>query len=352
MTGTDEVLVRVALLEAGLALAVVALVTGHAATASWRTRHLEPRLRAARATVDAKLDDDEGAAVDAVLSLPVAWQIRLLADLARALGGDRLGRLSAVARRAGLVARAERWCRRPWWGRRLRGARLLTALDAGERTMPALLGDRRPQVRAQAAEWAGARRGPELIAPLIGMLDDPETVCRFAVKDALLRIGAPVVPELTRHLSTSPEGRLHDALDVATGVADPGLLEAALRHGRSPDPDIRAKSARLLTAIGGRRAVERLTELLEDEAATVRAAAAAGVGRLGHWHAASALHARLADRSWDVRLSAATALRSLGAPGQLLLRRALAHPDPFARDMARHVLGLPGAAADTAVSGP
>ena len=347
MTGAEWELGRIALVEAALALAAVVLLAGHATVVAWRARRLEPRLRAARATFDATPGDD-GPVLDAVLSLPVAWQIRLFADLARALSGERLRRLSALAGRAGLIGRAERWCRRGRWGRRLRGARLLTALDAGERTMPSLLDDRRPEVRAQAAEWAGARRDRKLIVRLIGLLDDPETVCRFAVKDALLRIGGPVVPELARHLSTSSGGHLHDALDVASGVADPRLLEVALRHGCSPDPGLRARSARLLAAIGGQQAAERLAELLADEDAAVRAAAAAGVGRVGHWRAASALHACLADPAWEVRLAAATALSSLGAPGRLLLRRALAHPDPFARDMARHLVELPGSDARTA----
>ena len=41
------------------------------------------------------------------------------------------------------------------WGTRLRGARVLTLLRSGETVVPLLFDDPRPEVRAQAAQWAG-----------------------------------------------------------------------------------------------------------------------------------------------------------------------------------------------------
>jgi len=52
----------------------------------------------------------------------------------------------------------------------------------------------------------------------------------------------------------------------------------------------------------------------------------------------------LRDQAWVVRREAALALRAMGAPGTLLLRRALTSDDRFAADMAKQVLGLPGTA--------
>ena len=65
------------------------------------------------------------------------------------------------------------------------------------------------------------------------------------------------------------------------------------------------------------------------------------LGRIGHWPAAPALAKRLQDPAWLVRRNAALALRSLGAPGELLLGRALREDDRFARDIARQTLDLP-----------
>jgi hypothetical protein len=64
-----------------------------------------------------------------------------------------------------------------------------------------------------------------------------------------------------------------------------------------------------------------------------------------HWQAASALFDCMRDSAWRVRKDSALALRSIGAPGTLFLRRALKSDDRFAADMAQQVLDLPAAAA-------
>ncbi|MEP6551019.1 MAG: HEAT repeat domain-containing protein, partial [Gemmatimonadales bacterium] len=76
----------------------------------------------------------------------------------------------------------------------------------------------------------------------------------------------------------------------------------------------------------------------------VRGAAAHGLGRMQHWQAASSLAECLRDSAWRVRREAGLALRAIGAPGTLFLRRALKGNDGFASDMAQQVLDLPTAA--------
>jgi HEAT repeat protein len=100
--------------------------------------------------------------------------------------------------------------------------------------------------------------------------------------------------------------------------------------------------AELAGTTGVEQSTEVLLQMLSDGAPVVRAAAAQGLGRLGYWPAVQALRLALADSAWLVRQSAALALRSLGAPGLLLLRAALEDPDRFARDMAGQVLDQPG----------
>jgi hypothetical protein len=342
-----DVLPVVAMVEAGLLALSVALLVGHAALAKRRARRLRPRLRAARTAAAGSLD---GPGVDTeaarrIAALPGRWQVRLVGDLARQLDGERSRRLTDLATHVGLVERAERWCGQRRWWRRLWGARLLTALGAGTPRVLDLLADPRPEVRAQAAEWAGGQHGAEPIRRLLELLDDERPLCRFAVKDALLRHGGAASAPIAEYLADGSAGRPEEALEVATGVAGPGLLEPAVAHAGSADPAVRAQAAALLGAIGGSVATERLTTLIDDEDAAVRAAAAASLGRLGHWPAAVRLQVRLADPAWAVRRAAALALREMGAPGVLLLRRAREHPDRFARDMAQQVLDLPGARA-------
>jgi HEAT repeat protein len=114
-----------------------------------------------------------------------------------------------------------------------------------------------------------------------------------------------------------------------------------LRLSEDPIASARALAAELLGALGGAESAARLEALLHDENAAARAAAATAVATLAHWRAAPALAALLRDPAWDVRRAAGLALRALGAPGAILLRRAKDDADPFASDMARQVLDLP-----------
>jgi hypothetical protein len=336
-------LVAVALLEAALlALAAGALV-GRAVVGRRRERRLEPRLRHTRVAAAASLNRPglDDAVVAEVAALPRALQIRLVSELARQVDGAQRRRLAGLADALGLVALAEGWCRRRRWWLRLRGARLLSALDTGNGAVVlALFADPRAEVRAQAAEWAAQQPGDGPIGHLLELLDDPRPVCRFAVKDALLRHGFAAEEPIARYLARS-EPRPHEALEVAAGIAGPRFLPAGMRYAGAEDPAVRARAAVLLGGIGGAEAVARLTALLGDDEADVRAAAATALGRLAHWPAAGALSERLADPAWAVRRAAGLALRDIGAPGLLLLRRSLTMPDRFGRDMARQILDLP-----------
>ncbi|HEV7845153.1 MAG TPA: HEAT repeat domain-containing protein, partial [Thermoleophilaceae bacterium] len=235
---------------------------------------------------------------------------------------------------------AEVWCRRRRWWLRLRGVRLLSALGAGGPAVLELFADPRAEVRAQAAEWAAQQPGEAPLERLLELLDDPRELCRFAVKDALLRRGGAAAEPIARHLARAG-ARPHEALEVAAGIAEPRFLPAAAAHTAAPDAEVRALAASLLGAVGGAEAVERLVALLDDEDAAVRAAATTALARLRHWPAAGPIAERLGDPAWAVRRAAGLGLRELGAPGLLLLRHALDAPDRFARDMARQVLDLP-----------
>ena len=217
-------------------------------------------------------------------------------------------------------------------------------LGGGEAAVPALLYDPRPEVRAQAVEWAAFHPAPVVIERLIELLGDPEALCRFSAKDSLMRIGRPVAPRLAAHLAARPRGGLHAALEVAAGLAQPIFLAPALALCDDADPRTRELAARLVGAVGGSQASETLTALLADPAPTVRATAAQALGRLGERRSAPALARSLGDEDPEVRLEAALALRGVGGPGIVSLRRALRDGDGVARDMARHVLDLPAPA--------
>ena len=282
--------------------------------------------------------------VELLRNLPESVQETVFIETSRNLTGSGKERLRFVAREVSLLERAQKMCESRFWTRRLRGTRLLSRLDVVDSKVTSLLTDRHPAVRAQAAEWAAAQPSEPIIAAMLEMLADPATQARFAVQDALLRMGVIVAEPLAAYLETHTGSPAESGLRVAEAVAGPTFRTAAIRHSSSELAPVRVAATNLLGAIGDAPAAERLTALLKDSDSRVRAAAAHGLGRMQYWQSGSQLAESLRDSTWRVRREAGLALRAIGAPGALLLRRALKGDDRFASDMAQLVLDLPEAA--------
>jgi hypothetical protein len=265
-------------------------------------------------------------------------------ETSRNLTGSGKERLRFVAREVSLLDRARKLCESRLWTRRLRGTRLLSRMDVVDPIVAKLLTDRHAAVRAQAAEWAAAQPSEPIIAAMLQMLADPATQARFAVQDALLRMGGIVAEPLAAYLETHTGPPAESGLRVAEALAGTAFRPAALRLSSNEHPRVRAAATTLLGAIGDAQSAERLTALLKDRDSRVRAEAAHGLGRMKHWQAGSQLAEGLCDSTWHVRREAGLALRAIGAPGALFLRRALKGQDRFAADMAQLVLDLPDAA--------
>ena len=333
--------------ELAVVLLGLALLVSHGLLSRVRDRVNRRRLKRGRRALAQALGvavaDQQPEDQVALSRLSVSQQTALIAELQPSLTLSQRRELANIGRGAAIEARGLRLSRSRRWRRRLRGARLLTLLGRGEQAMPALLADPSPPVRAQAAEWAAEHPSAEVVRDLVEMLVTSDPATRFAVKDALLRIRGPTLEPLIEALGTASGEAAARLLEVAQWLPDPRLADPAIRLAADPDERTRTEAVRLLGAIGGAEAVLALDGALVDRAAGVRAAAAEAHGRLGLWQATSRLAELLRDESWDVRSAAGRALRVLGSPGQLALRAMLDDEDRFAREMARHVLDLPGA---------
>ena len=282
--------------------------------------------------------------IETLKSLPPDVQVLAFLEISRNLTGTGKERLRFAAQQIGVIDRARKLCTSRLWQRRLRGARILSQLDVADPLVQALLADKHPAVRAQAAEWAASQPSVPVISSMLALLADQATQARFAVQNALLRMGSVVAEPLGVFLE-SQSGRAAEAgLRVAESLAEPSFGPSALRLSRAEDIGIRVAAAKLLGAIADAAAAERLMEMMGDVEARARAAAAEALGRMQHWQAGSRLATGLRDRTWRVRRESGLALRSIGAPGVLFLRRALKGDDRFAADMAQQVLDLPEAA--------
>lgn len=339
-------LVQVVAVESAIVVVGLALFLGHAVWGGLTAPRAARRLERGRHALHAALDQRGASTAELrpLSELPRRRQIELLAALAPSLAGEQRRLLTGIAEDLGILAYAAKRCRSRLWWRRLQGARLFTLLGSGHACVPALLDDPTPEVRAEAVRWAVEHHDDAIVERLLLMLDADEPPTRFAVKDALIRVGRSVTRHLARHLANPAGPSSAPALEVAVAVADSTLLPAGLRLCQDGAPRVRALAARLVGAVGGDPAMNTLMDLLRDDAAEVRAAAARTLGKAGHWPAAAPLSRLLGDSSWDVRRQAGMALRSLGSPGTLFLRRALSSEDPFAADAARQMLDLPESA--------
>lgn len=339
-----ELLIAVLAAEAAVFAAGLGLLVGHTAYRRARATRLRPRLHATRAMVAGALAGADYAPGLLPRLLPLDQAVLLLAEATRSVDVAARGRLVDLPDYHALRTRASRWCASRRWTCRLKGVRLMTILAAGEDVVPRLLDDPRAEVRSAAAMWTAHHPSSARVTRLVGMLDDGALSCRLTAQAALVRLGHRAVAPVNAHLTGPAPAAVPSALMVASRLNDPELRGPALAHRAHPDPAARAAVAALLASLGGRDAVGTLEDFLVDPAAAVRAAAATGLGALGHWPSAPLLALRLGDQAWEVRRAAALALSGLGGPGRLYLQRGLRSADPFAADMARHVLDLPGPA--------
>lgn len=343
----ESLLLAVSVAEAVLVGLTALAVLGSAVRLTLRDRRRRTcKARSIRNVVRAVELEELASDNDVLRSVPSWLQAEVVTELLSTLSGLRRRRLLRLAVEGGMASDGEHMCASRRWTRRLRGAHLLSVLGLSDETLAAMLDDTHPEVRAQAAEGMGDHPTGERVRRLLDLLRDPEPLVRFAGKDALLRIGRPAASPVAEHLSHLREDEVLDALDVAAGLAGPEFLDPALTLSSDARAAVRARAAHLLGAIGGSKSTETLGRMLQDPDAAPRAAAAECVGRLDHWPAAGLLADQLRDPDWSVRRTAALALRDLGAPGLIFLRRALGSEGPYASDIARQALGLPESADD------
>jgi HEAT repeat protein len=335
-------LLIVSVIVIGVAIAAVLItVTVSSLVESHRIR-VEPVLGAARRTVVTALSggESEFGAADACLSrLSERQVIAVLLDLAPSVTGESRSILEALGERAGVLTRARSGVKRHRWFTRLYSARVLTALGVESEELSRLLSDRSSEVRSQAAAWTVVAPNPESIGRLIGLLSDPDGLCRFAAQDALIRIGLPASEALIDALGTDDKEVTRRVLEIAAAMGDARFFRPAMTFTTDPSPTTRALAAAVLARTAEPNAGPALVALLDDQSEDVVLAAATGIGTLSFWPGATSIEPLLGHPSWELRKQAGLTLLSLGAPGTILLRTT-APGDGLAAEMAVQALQL------------
>lgn len=268
--------------------------------------------------------------------------LRVCLRILPSLDPDAIEGVRRGLKRWGLLDREVANLRHRSSGRRADACRVLGRLGYAP-AIPALierLEDPDPNVRQRAVAALGDLHAVEALDPIARMLDTTEGWTDLLAMMALSRIGSESVPRVGALLraSTSPamvKGLLQ--VTAQTGLAeDPELIRALAQH---QDPEVRVEAVRALGHLpANAESVDVCLAAMDDLAWPTRALAARSLGRLRDPRAIPRLERAMGDTAYWVRHHAGQALAALGEAGQSGLRRRLADPNPFVRDMATQML--------------
>ncbi len=187
-----------------------------------------------------------------------------------------------------------------------------------QRKVRVLIGDvaaDRPEVRLAAIAALGALQDPTVAPTLKARLADrlspvPE---RVAAARALAAAGDPAMAQALREASGASESAVRLAAFTAQLELRSTLPEDLTRWAQDTDPDVAGSGISVLAIQPDTTHAELLVRALDRHPnPAVRAAAAAGLGRLGEAADTGILTTALSDGSRQVQDAAAAALAELG----------------------------------------
>ncbi|MFP5224408.1 MAG: HEAT repeat domain-containing protein [Actinomycetota bacterium] len=332
-------------------LVIVSLIAGHALLLSFRERR---RMVPNRVALDALAMASVGGADARMRAVGLlsrtrrSLRIQALLDVALVVEGRARAELREVADELGITRDAHRLLHHRRWWKRVTGARVLMGL--GEAPRVDLLDDERIEVQQVAIAWISEADDPPALDRLVRFAGAAIPLLRFVAQDSLLRLGPTAMPPLRNRLEQlsgihRPDERqtveILALLEVAEGMGDPELTEAALPFMSNGSAQVRASAVGVMAAFGGRKNERRAAGALSDIDPLVRAAAARALGSMGAWKNGHVVRDHLSDRDPLVRREAAIALGRMGPVGRILLRDAASWDGPGA-SLAAQMLEVQG----------
>jgi hypothetical protein len=191
------------------------------------------------------------------------------------------------------------------------------------------------EVAARAREAEDLARNPDAAARERA-LRDPSPLLRSAALHLLPRDpDAGSAAALTRALGDPAVMVREAAADGLALLADPGTAAALGRALGDPDRSVRERAAVALGRIGTPEAAEALLASLGGTGHRARFQALAALAGTATPAAAAALARALGDPDEHTRIAAAAAIGCTARPGDPLLERSIADPDPRVSGAAR-----------------
>ncbi|TRO47571.1 hypothetical protein E2P65_04195, partial [Candidatus Bathyarchaeota archaeon] len=193
------------------------------------------------------------------------------------------------------------------------------------------------RVRAGAAEVMGCVGCDAAAGPLLDHLRDERPEVCMRVAEALGKIDWTPRDDSDRVRFLLLKGSWVELAEMGEAAVEP-MMEAL----GDQDKEVRSTAVRVLGRLGGRRAIDALTRVLEAEKdESIRWNAVLILGGMGE-EAIGPLVLAMNDPVWEVRESAATSLANMGEAAFQPLLRALESPHGYTRSRAASALGKMG----------
>jgi hypothetical protein len=338
-------LIVVAIVQGGLLGALIVLIVLNRWFRIRRSTRLNPRREAVDASM--RLWAAGTAPLAGVLvrlsRLPVPLAIDALVKWSARIPGERWRQL-ALALEHTLWARVVRTnSNSARWGKRLECARFLSvaAMPQDVARLTRLINDRHPAVHVAAVASLERMEVTALTLTALERLPRLAPTVQAYYAAMLLRSRPVVVEHLQKRLRRTTDPSLPRFAEFAARLAEPALRERLTALSDHPDAEVRVQVARALGSYPHRESIAALHHLIADAAWTVRAQAVRSLGMIADASTLAAVKAALRDETWWVRLRAALALVRFAAPGRNALLEAEVGAEPYARAVAKMVLGLP-----------
>ncbi len=194
--------------------------------------------------------------------------------------------------------------------------------------------------RLEAIEMIEKLADPALLPELEqGMMDRSEMI-RKVCMSALVELGEPAVPVLTKALE-HPDWRVRNNAVVAIGhIKPPSTIPLLKGMIRDPNERVRIATVEMMADIGGENVAQFLIELAGEQPPGVRIEICKALGKIGTDNALRALPAFFADEHYGVRYYAAEAVARGGDGAVTYLVEVLqTSSDVTARALAARALG-------------
>lgn len=171
--------------------------------------------------------------------------------------------------------------------------------------------DSDPRIRLHSVTALGKAKDAKTVRELSELKTDPDANVRLELAKTLGEIADPSAIETLNYLAANdPDGNVRrEAIKSVARIQDPRSVDILIANSNSADKEIRYLCVQGMMGQKAESSIDRLIEMLKDEAVVVKASAAKALASFDNAKAKDALKAAVDDESSAVRYTARIAVK-------------------------------------------